>query len=301
MELLSKLLKIVGWIFVLFIVSNIIAFFLGNNDFNDKIVVIPIKGPIFSADSDSIFLKSFSSETIIKQLEKLEEDSTVKGIILEIDSNGGTVLPSKEIADKVKEIEKPVVALVKGSAMSGAYWIASASDKIVADDLSLVGSVGVLGSFLQFKGLLDKYDVEYERIVGGEYKDMASPLKEFTDEEREIVQERVDKIHDYFLDEIQENRGLTFEQREEISDAKFFLGMEAKNLNLIDEIGGLDLAFNLTKELANITEAKMVRKEKESRFFNLFSKYSAFSSYNIGRGIGAEIMDVSSKYIEFLA
>lgn len=283
------------WLLAFFVISLLLAKLLGGKsiDMSEKIQVVQIKGAITGSGIDNLVMKSQASDDILKKLKEADEDKSVKGIILEIDSPGGKVVPTKEISDKVKSLEKPVVALIRGSATSGGYWVASAADYVIADDLSLVGSIGVLGSFFKLKGLLERYDIEQERFVAGEHKDIASPFKDVSDEEREILQYKLDRIHSYFLNEVRLNRNLSLADMEEVSDAKFFLGEEAMTIGLVDALGNIDDAFNKTKELADAPKAKLIRKEKEKGVLDLLSKYGLMSSYYIGRGIGAEIISIS--------
>ncbi|RME55551.1 signal peptide peptidase SppA [Candidatus Woesearchaeota archaeon] len=285
-------MKMLGFVAILFLLSSLLGLFFNNMDLSNKIVVIEVKGPI--GIENNLFVKS-SEENIIDDLDEAAKDDSVKGIILEIDSNGGTPVASKEVADKIKSIGKPVVALVKGAALSGAYWVASSSDKIVADELSLLGSVGVRGSFLQFSGFLKDHDIEYERLVAGKYKDAASPFKGLTDDEKDMLQKKLDLIHDYFIEDVKANRKLSDDEVKRIRTAELFLGKEAKELNLVDEFGNIDVAKNITLQLANITDAKLVKKKDKISFLEYLGKYSLEASYSLGKGIGSSLIQSDIK------
>src|SRR3989338_349336 len=147
-----------------------------------NIALISIKGAVMPSDGFSFLAgDGVSSERIKREPEKAEKDPSVKAILLEIDSPGGAAVASQEVANAVKASKKFKVAWIRETGASGAYWVASAADKIVASPLSITGSIGVLASYLDFSGLLNRYNVTYERIVGGKYKDIGAPYKDLTE------------------------------------------------------------------------------------------------------------------------
>lgn len=277
----------------LFIISYLLANFIGSfseEKIQDQIVVVQIIGPITSGESQD-FLSSgvASSSRIVKDLEKADENDAVKGIILEINSPGGTVVASEEIANKVKSIDKPVVSWIREIGTSGAYWVASSSDAIISDPLSITGSIGVIGSYLEFSELFEKYGVEYQQLTTGKYKDTGSPFKELTDDERRVLQGKIDKIHEYFVNEVASNRGLEKENVKELATGIFYLGNEAYDLGLVDYLGGKDLAINITKELAGIEDANIVVYEPEISLLDILSRLTSMPAFYIGKGIGSEL------------
>ncbi len=205
---MSKLKTIIFTILLLWLIIYLFSNIITIPDLNDKIAVITIDEPISIGKQSIPFQNQFSSQDIIENLDKASQDSTVKGIILEINSPGGTVVASKEIADRVKSMNKPVVSWIREIGTSGAYWIASSSDKIVADPLSITGSIGVISSYLEFAGLLKNYNVTYESLTTGKYKELGSPFKELSQEERAFLQSKLNQIHDYFVKEVAANRNL---------------------------------------------------------------------------------------------
>ena len=254
-------------------------------DVSPKIVVLPIKGEIQFDGGGGFFSRGFSAQDAIDRLDDINNDESVKGVILEIDSPGGSVVASKQLADKVKSMDKPVVALIKETGASGAYWVASSSDWIVADELSVVGSIGVLGSYLQFSGLMEKYGIEYERVVAGDVKDLGSPYKSLTKEERDILQSRLNEIQAYFVNDVASSRKLSTSVIKKINDGSFYLGKGAKELGLVDELGNIDVAYNATKRLSN-SEAKLVYLQQGPSLAEAISEFTSKSSYILGRGIG---------------
>lgn len=272
-----------------------------------KIVFIPISGFISPDGSSNMPFggETTSSAQIVDYLQQAKKDDNIKGVILEINSGGGTVIGSEEIANAVKEVKqkKPVVAWIREAGASGAYWIASASNKIVAYPMSITGSIGVTSSYLEFTGLMDEYGIGYEELTGGDYKDAGSPFRELKQEERKMLQDKIGMIHSYFIDAIAENRKMPKEEVEKISTGMFYLGKEFYDLGLVDYLGNKELAVNVTKELAGIKEASLVKYEKKKSILDVLSRLSSQAFYYIGRGIGAELQSQAraSKTVEVLA
>lgn len=289
---MSKISSMIGTLVIFFIVSLLISSYMKieGYDVGKKIPVIEIKGFITYDDGQSFLTETTSSKNIIEQLAKYEADESVKAVILEINSNGGAVVASKRLADAVSRMQKPVVTVVGEMAASGAYWVAAASDAIVADELSMVGSIGVLGSFLEFSGLMEEHGVEYERLVSGKYKDAGVPFKELSEEEREMLQKKVDIIQKKFEDEIVSYRNLDEDVRERVATAEFFLGSEAIELGLVDEIGGMGNALNISKNLANETDAVLYRKPERKKLLDKLTGFSTQNSYFFGRGFAKEML-----------
>ena len=290
---MNKLFKVLIFLALLWCVSYLAASLMFDGDVvstGDKVVVIPIEGMITLNGGGTLFSSSASGEDIVNKIETAESDSNVKAIVLEINSPGGTVLGSKIVADKVQSVEKPVVAVITESGTSGAYWIASQADAIVADELSIVGSIGVIGSYLEFSGLLDIYNVSYQRLVTGQYKDISSPYKEMTSDEEELIQERLDVIHDYFVAQVAAGRNMTYVEVADLSDGLFYLGLECKELGLVDEFGDLDYAVEYAKGLAGIEDGSVSEYTEESTLFDRLKGYIAYSSFYIGQGLGSVLV-----------
>ncbi len=291
----NKILTTFFILFILFISSISISKILSSSDisYSNKIALIPISGFIAIGSSDSLLSSPIaSSDVIVDFIEKADADESVKAIILEINSPGGNVVASKEISQAVEDADKPVIAWIREIGTSGAYWIASASDYIVSDPLSITGSIGVVLSYLEFSELMDEYGVKYEGITSGKYKDAGSPFKPLALDERQLLQKKVDLIHSYFIEEVKENRGL---DSADFGEASFYLGMEAKGLGLVDELGGKKEAIEKAKELANITDAEILRYERKQSFFEVISKLCSQSSFLMGQGIGSSLVETSNQ------
>ncbi len=204
-----------------------------------RVLVVPIYGEI-----DTYYGSLYS--------EWMKEGEDYDAVVLEIDSPGGTLGGVREVISAIeylKERNKTVIAYVK-EAMSGAYWVASYCDYIFADNLSMLGNVGVTASFLNFAGLLKRFNVSYIEIYNGSLKEMGSPFKEPTEEELRRLREIVNQVYKVMLESIKRNRNLTEEQLEKVATSDVFFGFEGKNLGLVDFIGTWeDLEEFLKKEL----------------------------------------------------
>lgn len=228
----------------------------------DKIALLPIKGVLISEKSRFGGLGITSSVDIIPLLREIGRKKRIKALILEINSPGGSPFACKEVADAIKSVGKPTVAWVRELAASGGYWIASATDSIVADSLSTLGSVGVTSIRPDFSGLLGKLGIDMDVLASGVHKSFSLPFKPLSPEEkqqnRQVRQEEIEIIQQSFLAEVKESRHLTEEAIKDISSGKTYLGVQAKSLGLIDELGGREKASEIAAEKANITRYKIV-------------------------------------------
>jgi len=280
----------------------VLSFFIGkafSGEVGNKVAIIPIEGPIMSSMGASPFGgNAVDSETIVDLIEEASEAKNVKAIILKINSPGGTVVASKEIARAVKELEIPVVSVIREVGASGAYWIASASDYIIADEMSITGSIGVNGGYLEFSGLMDEYGVSYEEMTAGKYKDMGNKYEKLNSKEREIMQKKLDLIYENFLGAVAENRNLTYTRVAEIAEGLYYLGVEAMEFGLIDEFGGMKEGKEKVENLTGLALEEKVY-EVDEGFFSAFDMIGAKSSYGVGRGIGDSFIkgNINSGYL----
>ena len=293
---MKKIKIIFMTVILLWVAAYFISLGFGDDSriISDGIAIVPVKGIILSEDSNDIFTGSgMGSDTIISNLKKAKENKGVKAVILEINSPGGTVVASREVANYVKELSesKPVVAWIREVGASGAYWVASGADAIVADDMSITGSIGVISSYLEFSGLLEKYGVDYERLVAGELKDVGSPYRDLTEAERRLMNAKLSKIQDLFVKEVSENRKLNNQQINEIKSGFFYLGVEAKDLGLVDVLGGRDAAIEKAKELAGIKDGNIVEYKPKESLLALIEKFTNKAFLYMGRGIGLSLFD----------
>ena len=287
-------------IFVLFLLSllgflsvAIISLFIGVDveSLSGNVALIPIKGVIVSNDDAEFLFESVASSTdAVELIEKADKNPNIKAIILEINSPGGSAVASEEIANAVKKVNKTTVAWIREAGASGAYWVASAAEHIVANRVSITGSIGVIASYLEFPGLLEEYNVTYQRLVSGKYKDIGSPFREMTAEEKEIFQQNLDSIRDYFVSEVAKNRNLNKKDIDKIANGLFYLGVQAKELGLVDEIGGKDEAIAYIEGKEKI-KAEIVEYEKEKGLLDILGDVMGRQSFFVGKGIGSSLLD----------
>ena len=282
------LLSILG-----FIAVGIISLFAGVDveSLSGNVALIPIHGVILgSEDSQSFFESVATSPDIVEMIEKADKNPNIKSIILEINSPGGSAVASEEIANSVKKTNKTTVAWIREEGASGAYWVASSANHIVASRVSITGSIGVIASYLEFPGLLAKYNITYERLVAGKYKDIGSPYKEMTNEERIVFQQSLDEIRDYFVSEVAKNRNMNKKDVDKIANGLFYLGAQAKELGLVDELGSKDEVVRYIEKKEGI-KAEIVEYKKEKTLLDVLSKVLSKQSFFVGKGIGSALLD----------
>lgn len=245
------------------------------NEFN-KIAVLEVDGTIQdTGDTQSILSSAgYNHKAFMKKLDKVKNDSSVKGIILKVNTPGGGVVESAEIHDKIVEIQeeakKPVYVSMGSMAASGGYYISAPADKIFASPETLTGSLGVIMSGYNFEGLAEKYGVEFITIKSGPYKDIMSSTREMTDEERDILQTMIDNSYDGFVKVIADGRGLKENEVRKIADGRIYDGRQAKDLNLIDDFGYLDDVINSMKTDNNWKDAMVVSYSDSGGFASMF-------------------------------
>ena len=208
----------------------------------EKIGVVQIEGVI--ADS----------REIVDQIDELSNDDAIRAVVLRIDSPGGGVAPSQEIYQAVNELRKKkrVVASMGSVAASGGYLIATATERIVANPGTITGSISAVMHFADVQELMKKVGVRSSVVKSGKFKDIGSPAREMTTEERQLIQGIVDDIYDQFVQTISENRKIPLEKINEIADGRIFSGRQALNLKLVDELGGLQDSILLAGRLSGI-------------------------------------------------
>ena len=212
-----------------------------------------------------------STENIKEELRKADEDPTISAILLDISSGGGEVVASRELMREVKKTKKPIVAWIGEIGASGAYYVASAADLVVADENSMTGSIGVRMELMHYYELLDSIGVNMTVIKAGESKDIGSPYRPMTKEENKELTDMIDKVYVSFITDVAENRNLNLDYVKTIAKGKIYLGMEAKEVGLVDELGGFDDALAFAGKLGNIEgEPRIVKPEKKSAWDELF-------------------------------
>lgn len=219
--------------------------------YNRGIARIPILGPISSARPSRFSLKYTHPDSVIEDLQVSEADDKIKAVLVSINSPGGHAVPSYEIAENISSLEKPSVALIRDIGASGAYLVASACDKIVAHEMSVVGGIGLTVSRFEFADVMKNLGVRYDIFRAGQYKDLGTPYRKMGDDEREILQNYVDTSYNRFAASIAQNRGWSEEKLKELAEEWIMHGKEAKDAGLVDELGDLQTARALCEELGD--------------------------------------------------
>ncbi len=281
--------------FMSFFFSLIIGLFVSDNAIGiGNVAVIPVQGIIQTGEIGLPFSGEVaSSDRIIKDIKKAQDDPQIKAIIFDINSPGGYPVPSHEIVKAVKKVNKTTVAVVRDIGASGAYWIASASDHIVADSFSLVGSIGVTSAFLTFGGFLEDHNITYQRIVSAEMKDIGTPYKDLTPEETAVLQSITDTAHEMFVKDVAGNRNIPYSKMDDLANGQVYLGVDALRKGLIDRLGGMEESIEYLEETLNITVDTIIYSHKES-FLESLSSISGDQAYSIGYGIGKAMISQDS-------
>ncbi|MCI0496357.1 signal peptide peptidase SppA [candidate division KSB1 bacterium] len=228
-----------------------------------KIAVVEIIGIIYDA------------EQFVRQLERYSRDSSIKAIVIRLESPGGGVAASQEIYYKVKKVRdsgKVVIASMGAVAASGAYYIACGADTIMANPGTTTGSIGVIAEIPNTKGLLDKIGVKFEIIKSGKFKDAGSPYKTMSDVERQYLQDFVDDAFKQFVDDVARERNIQVHRLLKLADGRIFTGQKALDHGLIDLLGSYEDAIDLAATLGGIEgKPKIVRERKQKlTLFDLF-------------------------------
>ena len=221
-----------------------------------------------------------SSKEVVREIDGYSKNPSVKGLLVIINSPGGGIVPSDEIYRSIlrfKESRRPVVAYLGSVAASGGYYIACASDYIVSHPLSLTGSIGTIIEYPVVKGLLDKIGVEFVVIKSGKAKDIASPFKEISDEERRILQNIIEQGYNNFVDVVARSRNIERDEVLEIADGRVLTGNDAFKAGLVDTVGDEFFAREKLKEMAKIRgSVRWIERKKLPLFFRYMNPDGVF-------------------------
>lgn len=264
---------------------SLMTFSLDSSRFGgDKVALIRIEGVIVD------------SREVIEELRRYKENPSIKAIVLRIDSPGGGVVPSQEIYTEVRRVRADgrikLVASMGNVAASGGYYIAAATDKIVANPGTLTGSIGVIMELANVKDLLEKVGVQSVVIKSGRYKDLASPFRTMSADEQALLQGVLDDVHAQFIEAVADGRSLNINEIHDLADGRIFSGRQAKRLNLVDELGDLQDAIKLAARLVGIPgEPHLVEARKR------FSLRSLLDNLFAGKLSPLIPSDISLKYM----
>jgi len=232
------------------------------------VAVVPLEGEIERSDD------------FVETLAEIGDDRRYVAVVVRIDSPGGAVAPSQEMYDAVRRLaeKKPVVASLGSVAASGGYYVASGADTIVASPGTLTGSIGVIMSLTNVRGLMDKLGVEATIVTAGKWKDTGSPFRAVTAEERAMLQAMANEVHTQFIDAVAAGRKLDPARAREVGNGRVYTGQEAKQIGLVDELGGLEDAVRIAGTRGGITgrpEVERVSTRRGPWWWRALSEQSA--------------------------
>ncbi len=233
----------------------------------DRVALIKVEGVIITP------------ERVVDEVNDYAEDSSIKAIVLRIDSPGGGVVASQEIYNALMNARKDgkkIVASMGSVAASGGYYIAAAADKIVANPGTLTGSIGVKMEYPNLEKLLEKIGVKEIVVKSGEYKDVGSPFRNISEQERKLLQNVIDDVQSQFVEAVAKGRSMNIADVRAIADGRIFTGRQALDLKLVDQMGDLTASIQLAGDLAGIKgKPRVTVREKKLQFFDYFKEETA--------------------------
>jgi protease-4 len=245
-----------------------------------NIAVIKIYGVISSSDSSSLLGEAtVKADNVINNLKLALANPLIEGVLLDINSPGGSAVPSALIMDAVLNFSKPLVAYIRDAGASGAYLIASAADRIVAHNYSLIGSIGAaISPYIEYSGLMERYNVTYVNLSYPEHKDMGSPYREMSDLEYNWSISKLEAIYESFLATVAINRNMTIDEMRVFANGSFYLGSEGLEYGLIDKVGSFDDALDLLVEIAGIKYPELITFEDKTSYLDLLGSLDLINS-----------------------
>ena len=230
-----------------------------------------------------------NADQIVEQIELANMDPAVEGLLLKLNTPGGQVVPSDDIRAAAERFDGPTIAYTTDICASGGYWIASGCDELWARDASIVGSIGVRGSRLNVSELADRLGISHEQFTAGRFKDAGSPFKELEDAEREYLQGLVDDHYDRFIERVTEGRELDDDAVRD-TEARVFLGEEAHELGLVDELGDTEAVNDAMADRLDLDAIRVQVFEPQMPFAERFRFGVERVAYAAGAGIASRII-----------
>lgn len=239
----------------------------------DKIAVIYAEGTINYFEDSKKINEIITPEKIQKELAIAEKSDDIKGVVIRVNSPGGSALASDIIYNSIKNLTKPVYISMGGVAASGGYYISAAGDKIYADKETLTGSIGVITVIPNISELLKKAEINYSVISKGKYSDMGSLVRDLTEDEKDKIRASSLKVYEEFVDRVAEGRNMTREEVLKSAEGRVWLGEEAKKIGLVDEIGGIEKAVEDLALSLGLEDYKVVESLKEEKIESVIKNY----------------------------
>lgn len=270
--------------FAFFLVVSLASLISGNKRSSSKTLPMVSSGRVALVKIEGVLM---ASAAIVEELKNYTEDPSIQAIIIRIDSPGGGVVVSQEIYNAVQNAKKEgkkIVVSMGTVAASGGYYVAAAADKIIANPGTLTGSIGVIMEFATIEKLLDKIGVKGQVIKAGEYKDIASPFREMLPQEKRLLQNVIDDVHNQFIEAVVTGRNqalpdgkkLSQEDVRAIADGRIFTGRQAYALRLVDEMGDLEESIRIAGDMAGIKgKPQVIERKKKIPFLEYFKEEAA--------------------------
>ncbi|MFZ1683576.1 MAG: signal peptide peptidase SppA [Candidatus Zixiibacteriota bacterium] len=237
-----------------------------------------------------------SGRQLIRQLDRWGKTSSIKAVVIQVNSPGGSVAASQEVFDAIKRLkdEKPVVVSMASVAASGGYYISCAASKIVANPGTLTGSIGVIFEFNTYKGLMEKVGVNLEVVKSGELKDVGNYSRSMTENEQKMLHSVVMDSYEQFVGVVVEGRGLPVDSVHGFANGSVFTGLQAYKMGLVDTLGGLHEAIKLAAKLADLDPdpgvVRPIRRERVT-FWDLIGQFMGNMNAAVQRGLsGPQLM-----------
>jgi len=229
---------------------------------SSKIAIIYAIGSIHMGEGQPG--RTIGSQTTAKAIRQARQDKSVQGIVLVVNSGGGSALASDIIGREVQlcksgKNQKPIVAVMTGTAASGGYYISALTDKIIAQPSTVTGSIGVIGMLLNMEGLYEKVGVNWSTVKKGNFSDLGNSSREMNDEEREIISQSIENVYWQFVDVVAQGRNMSRDEVHAVAQGRVWTGKQAMQRGLVDMMGGIETGVEQVKKMANISQdAKLV-------------------------------------------
>jgi len=296
--MVKKTIIVVAVVFAIFVVAIALlsTSYPKSVYYGDQIAIIKLEGAITTQQA-LIPAKEASPSSFISLLDEAENDPSIKAIVIEINSPGGSPVASDEMASRVRASNKTTVAWISEVGASAAYLVASSADKVVSHPLSITCSIGTYMIVGDWTGFFEELGMNYTVIKSGKYKDVGSMYKELEPDEQELLQDIVNKMNDEFVARVARNRNLSKENLGRVANGKPCIGMDALKYGLVDELGSEQDAIDLAAELAGLKKPKTVTLAEDEDFFSsLFSAKLTRAFYTLGVGIGHGMQDQGATF-----
>ncbi len=240
---------------------------------SNKIALIYATGEIRSGSGDD---NTIGSESLSEEIKKAREDSTVKAVVLRVNSPGGSALASEVIWREtvLTQAEKPFIVSMGNLAASGGYYISCAADTIVAEPNTITGSIGVFGLLFNGVDLMNKIGLKVETVNTNKYSDVGSTLRKMSNFEKENIQKGVNDIYGVFIKRVADGRNMTTEQVDKIGQGRVWSGVDAKEIGLVDVMGGLETAIEIAKQKAGLEDYRIVEFPEKNKYLSMLENFT---------------------------